>query len=66
MKVVLCLLKRMLRMLRLLEVGKGGWKGKETNICLKWQLENWSYVVLKILHKQSSKTDAEPLTVMFH
>lgn len=64
MKVVLCLLKRMLRMLRLLEVGKGGWKGKETNICLKWQLENWSYVVLKILHKQSSKTDAELLTVI--
>lgn len=36
MKVVLSLLKRMLRMLRLLEVGKGGWKGRETKIRIKW------------------------------
>jgi len=50
MKVVLCLLKRMLRLLRLSEAGKGGWKGRETKIRIKWQLENWSYIVLKI-HK---------------
>lgn len=39
-------------------------KGKETKVRITWQLENWSHIVLKDLHKQSSIRDAELLMVI--